>query len=74
MSIEPTAQINLAAMIDKVATEVAAGKFGDVAGCAIFLIGTDSHAVVTLPQEDAHVTAAKFRRAADWCETGVLAP
>jgi hypothetical protein len=67
-------QLNLAAMLDKLASEIARGAFGDVTGCSVVLQGTKSNAIVTLPIEDEGVTAAKFRRAAEWCETGVLSP
>lgn len=66
--------INLAAMLDQVATQVAHGRMGDVHGCAIFLTGDKSNCILTLPIEPPEVTAARFERAVQWLRTGVLPP
>ncbi len=66
-------QVNLASMLDEVAMQVAAGKFGDVTECSVFLRGTVSNAIVTLPIEPVEKTAAHFDRAAQWLRTGELA-
>lgn len=64
--------LNLAAMLDQLAAEIAAGKFGDVAECVVFLRGTESNAIVTLPVEETAQTAHHLRRATAWLETGEL--
>ncbi len=66
--------LGLAAMLDQLAVEIAAGKFGDVTECAVFLRGSASHAIVTLPIETPTQTADQLRRAIAWLETGALPP
>ena len=69
---EITPQINLAAMVDQVAHQIAHGKFGDVSACAIFLRGEKSNAILALPIEAPEDTARQFERGAAWLRTGEL--
>lgn len=65
---------NLAAMLDQLAAEIATGKFGDVSACVVFLRGTASNAVVTLPIEPEEESARQLERAVTWLKTGELPP
>ena len=66
------AQINLAAMLDELATRVATGQLGDVSECTVFLQGRASNLIVNLPHEPAPETAKRVERALQWLLTGEL--
>lgn len=65
-------QINLAAMLDALAVEIATGKFGDVSECVVFVRGEESAAIVTLPQEAVEDTARRLDAAKHYLLTGEL--
>lgn len=72
MSLADNPQVNLGAMLAKVADEVALGRFGDVHEVTVFLQGRQSSAIVTLPIEPPEATAMRLQRAVVWLETGEL--
>jgi hypothetical protein len=66
-------QIVLAAMLDKIAQEIALGRMGDVSRCVIFLEGGKSNAILTFPQESDEETLGRLERAKLWMHsTGEL--
>lgn len=56
----------MAGLLDQLSTEIAAGRFGDVNECVIYLKGAKSRAVVTYPKEPEHETVERLLDALRW--------
>ncbi len=68
-----TSPLDLAAMLDELATRIVSGRMGSVNEVRMFLTGPGGQAlIITLPRESEAATALELRRAVAWLETGAL--